>query len=187
MRRESSTLADVCDQIQQKIHANADNQKLPHEFPDWQSCVEDRDATIYKLGAAVVNLCQMVEYLASEQQRGGVATPLHEAKGHRQDAGAPSVAYWAWSDRQLPDGTIVWTSPSGHTYTTRPGSRLLFPALCQPTGELPTAPTAHRPSSDRGVMMPTRRRTRQQDRTHRINTERALNDLHVAERNQPPP
>ncbi len=63
------TLADLCDQIEQKIHANADNQKLPQEFPDWQSCIEDRDATIYKLSAAVVNLCQMVEFLASEQQR----------------------------------------------------------------------------------------------------------------------
>jgi hypothetical protein len=66
-------LADVCDQIEQKIHANADNQKLPQEFPDWQSCVEDRDATIYKLSAAVVNLCRMVEYLASEQQRGAAS------------------------------------------------------------------------------------------------------------------
>ena len=64
------TLADVCDQIEQKIHANADNQKSPQEFPDWQSCAADRDATIYKLSAAVVNLCRMVEYLASEQQRG---------------------------------------------------------------------------------------------------------------------
>jgi hypothetical protein len=67
------TLADVCDQIEQKIHANADNQRLPREFPDWQSCVEDRDATIYKLSAAVVNLCRVVEYLASEQQRGGAS------------------------------------------------------------------------------------------------------------------
>lgn len=66
-------LADVCDQIAQKIHANADNQRLPQEFPDWQSCVEDRDATIYKLSAAVVNLCRMVEHLASEQQRGGAS------------------------------------------------------------------------------------------------------------------
>ncbi|MGO9157012.1 hypothetical protein, partial [Mycobacterium sp.] len=56
-------LVDVCEQIEQKIHVNADNQKLPQEFPDWQSCVEDRDATIYKLSAAVVNLCRMVEYL----------------------------------------------------------------------------------------------------------------------------
>jgi hypothetical protein len=66
-------LADVCDQIEQKIHANADNQKLPQEFPNWQSCVEDRDATIYKLSAAVVNLCRMVECLAAEQQRRGAS------------------------------------------------------------------------------------------------------------------
>ena len=41
--------------------------------------------------------------------------------------------FWAgattgWHDEQLPDATIIWTSPSGHTYTTRPGSaaRLIF-------------------------------------------------------------
>jgi hypothetical protein len=61
------TLADLCDQIGQKIHLNADNQKPPQEFPDWQSCLADRDATIYKLSAAVVNLCQMVKHLASKQ------------------------------------------------------------------------------------------------------------------------
>ena len=65
------TLADLCEQIEQKIHANADNRKVPQEFPDWQSCLEDRDATIDKLSAAVVNLCRMVEYLASELHRGG--------------------------------------------------------------------------------------------------------------------
>ena len=41
-----------------------------------------------------------------------------------------------WHDRQYPDGTIIWTSPTGHTYTTHPGSRLLFPTLCKPTGTL---------------------------------------------------
>jgi hypothetical protein len=84
--------------------------------------------------------------------------------------------FWpAWRDEQRPDGTITWTSPSGHKYLTRPGSRLLFPALCLPTGELPTTPTSHPPPGDRGTMMPTRRRTREQDRTHRIDAERALN------------
>ena len=65
------TLADLFDQIEQKIHINADNQKVPQEFPDWQSCAADRDATISKLSAAIVNLCQMVKHLASEQQGGG--------------------------------------------------------------------------------------------------------------------
>jgi hypothetical protein len=96
--------------------------------------------------------------------------------------------FWAgWSDVQLPDGTVVWTTPGGQTYATHPGSRLLFPSLCLPTGELPTAPTIDRPLGDRGIMMPTRRRTREQDRAARIDAERALNDAHVAERNIPPP
>ena len=41
-----------------------------------------------------------------------------------------------WRDRQLPDGTIIWTSPTGHTYTTYPGSLHLFPRLCTPTATL---------------------------------------------------
>ncbi|MGE2816407.1 DUF222 domain-containing protein [Mycobacterium heidelbergense] len=84
--------------------------------------------------------------------------------------------FWTgWRDEQRPDGTVVWTSPAGQTYTTRPGSRLLFPILCLPTGELPTAPTTYRPIGDRGLMMLVRRRTREQDRRRRIDAERALN------------
>lgn len=90
-----------------------------------------------------------------------------------------------WRDLQHPSGTITWTAPSGHTYTTRPGSRLLLPSLYLPTGQLPTAPTSELPASQRGIMMPTRCRTRQ-DRAHRTNAERELNAAHVAERNQPP-
>ncbi|OBK45874.1 HNH endonuclease signature motif containing protein [Mycobacterium sp. 1081908.1] len=96
--------------------------------------------------------------------------------------------FWpGWRDRQWPDGTVVWTSPAGREYVTRPGSRLLFPSLCLPTGELPSAPTVYPPLGERGIMMPTRRRTREQDRNRRIDAERALNDERVAERNKPPP
>lgn len=34
-----------------------------------------------------------------------------------------------WRDRQLADGTIVWISPSGRTYTTTPAGAALFPDL----------------------------------------------------------
>lgn len=96
--------------------------------------------------------------------------------------------FWTgWHDEQRPDGTIAWTSPSGHRYVTQPGSRLFFPALCVPTGKLSTAPGQYRPAGNRGVMMPTRRRTRRQDRARRIDAERSLNAARVAERNQPPP
>lgn len=96
--------------------------------------------------------------------------------------------FWtAWRDEQRPDGTVNWTSPTGHVYTTRPGSRLLFPSLCLPTGDLPAMPGLDLRVDGRGVMMPKRRRSREQDRIRRINAERALNAAHVAERNQPPP
>ncbi|ORW09246.1 hypothetical protein AWC16_17920 [Mycolicibacter longobardus] len=84
--------------------------------------------------------------------------------------------FWGWRDQQLPDGTLILTSPSGQTYVTTPGSSLLFPRLCVPTGGLP-AP--RRPSDarcgDRTAMMPRRRRTRAQDRAARINSERNQN------------
>jgi hypothetical protein len=44
--------------------------------------------------------------------------------------------FWGWRDQQLPDGTVILDSPSGKTYVTTPGSALLFPSLCAPTGDL---------------------------------------------------
>ena len=79
------------------------------------------------------------------------------------------------------------TAPTGHTYTTHPGSKLLFATLCLPTLALPPPPPAPEPRGDRGVMMPKRRHTRAHNRQHAIAAERRLNDAHVAERNKPPP
>ena len=91
-----------------------------------------------------------------------------------------------WRDEQFADGTIVWTAPSGQTYTTHPGSALLFPTLCTPTAPAPIQPTIDT-TTDRGLKMPKRRRTRAQNRARRIQEERRLNDDLVAERNKPPP
>ncbi|HSS26104.1 MAG TPA: HNH endonuclease signature motif containing protein [Mycobacterium sp.] len=85
--------------------------------------------------------------------------------------------FWGWRDQQLPDGTVILTSPSGRTYVTTPGSALLFPSLCLSTGGVP-APEADPPldyCGDRTAMMPKRRRTRAQNRAHRIATERRYN------------
>lgn len=91
-----------------------------------------------------------------------------------------------WTDRQLPDGTVVWVSPTGKQYSTAPGSRLLFPAWNSTTATLiPAAPVER--SHSRGIMMPVRKRSRAAERALRIRCERAGNDKHVAERNRPPP
>ncbi|WP_341286263.1 HNH endonuclease signature motif containing protein [Mycobacterium decipiens] len=85
--------------------------------------------------------------------------------------------FWGWQDKQLPDGTLILTSPAGHTYVTTPASALLFPSLCRATGAIPS-PEADPPPGycpERTAMMPRRRRTRTQDRAHRIATERRHN------------
>ena len=46
-----------------------------------------------------------------------------------------------------PTPRMIWTSPSGQTYITTPGSALLFPGLCAPTGALDPIP--HRPRCTR--------------------------------------
>jgi hypothetical protein len=94
--------------------------------------------------------------------------------------------FWpGWSDRQSPDGTVVITTPTGHTYTTKPGSSLYFPAWAITTPAPPS--TLAEPGEHRTLMMPKRKRTRSQTRAQRIKAERALNDAYVAERTIPPP
>jgi hypothetical protein len=95
--------------------------------------------------------------------------------------------FWGWLARQLPDGTIIWTSPGGQTYTTHPGSRLLFPSLCRPTAPVSTPANVASVEPNRGLMMPRRKHTREYNRQRSIEAERKLNDEYVAERNKPPP
>ena len=96
--------------------------------------------------------------------------------------------FGGWGEQQLPDGTLILTSPTGHTYVTTPGSALLFPSLCRSTGGVP-APEANPPldyCGERTAMMPKRRRTRAQDRAARIAAERRHNrDARTTQRPEP--
>lgn len=53
-----------------------------------------------------------------------------------------------WGDTQLPDGTVVWTSPTGQTYRTTPAGVDLFPQLRAQACARP-APTQHSRSKRR--------------------------------------
>lgn len=81
-----------------------------------------------------------------------------------------------WADRQLPDGTIIWTAPTGRTYTTHPGSRFFLPAWNITTAELPVSRQGAPLSANRGCMMPRRHRTRAADRAQRTKARRAQLD-----------
>ncbi|ORV58935.1 hypothetical protein AWC03_13410 [Mycobacterium europaeum] len=82
--------------------------------------------------------------------------------------------FWGWHDEQLPDGTVIWRLPDGHGYVTTPGSALLFPGLCAPTGDVP-APTPRERCGQRTARMPLRVRTRAQNRAHHVAAERRRN------------
>ncbi|KZS61097.1 hypothetical protein [Mycobacterium pseudokansasii] len=76
----------------------------------------------------------------------------------------------------MPDGAVIWTSPSGDTYVTTPGSALLFPSLCAPTGEAPRqASQATACCGDRTAKMALRATTRAQNRARYIAAERRKN------------
>lgn len=92
--------------------------------------------------------------------------------------------FWRWKEQQLPDATLILTSPAGRTYVTTPGSALLFPSLCAPTADTPPpAPARLEPCAERTAMMPKRRRTRAHDRAGRIAAERRHNrDARLAAR-----
>jgi hypothetical protein len=96
-----------------------------------------------------------------------------------------------WSETQKPDGTIILTTPTGHTYTSIPTSRLLFPTVNTTSAPIaPGTPTPRAPkprAPDKTAKMPKRQRTKAKDRAYRIAAERALNDAHVAERTRAAP
>lgn len=85
--------------------------------------------------------------------------------------------FWGWHDQQHPDGTVIWTSPDGQTYTTHPGSRTLFPTLCRPTAPVTITPptTDTTDAATRTLAMPRRTTTRLHNRTQAITDERRHN------------
>jgi hypothetical protein len=90
-----------------------------------------------------------------------------------------------WSDEQLADGTIVWTTPTGRRKHVPPGSRVLFPDW-NTTTPVPTTPQpAGVPTRGRELTMPLRARTRADRHRNTIRAERARNQQ--ADLANPPP
>jgi len=91
-----------------------------------------------------------------------------------------------WTEHQSADGTVTFTAPTGHQYTTQPAGAALYPALATPTGAPDISPDSGPPATNRGLAMPTRTRSRDEDRRARIARERGVRaELNAAA--QPPP
>ncbi len=61
-------------------------------------------------------------------------------------------------------------------YTTKPGGSLFFPIFASPTGEVAIQKLTAEPGENRGLMMPRRKRTRQEDQQKRVEAERSINE-----------
>lgn len=84
-----------------------------------------------------------------------------------------------WRDRQLPDGTVVWTSPTGRVFETRPGSAEVIPELVDALNGTVQRPLLRR-CADRAA-----RRAARVARIRRENRVRlAGNDLHDRRRRE---
>ena len=81
--------------------------------------------------------------------------------------------FGGWRDRQLADGTVIWTSPTGHVYTTSPAGTDLFPELGRPACAPPIPDRRSRSQQRAGRIMRERRHNREQ---RPINEERRLLD-----------
>jgi hypothetical protein len=81
--------------------------------------------------------------------------------------------FWGWRDKQLADGTVIWTLPGQQTYVTTPGSALFFPILMAPTPAPEARPVEA--EGDRTVLMPLRKTTRARNRVNGIASERRRN------------
>jgi hypothetical protein len=80
-----------------------------------------------------------------------------------------------WSDIQNPDGTVIVNTPTGHTYTSIPFSRILFPTSSTASPPVQRGSPRKEVAADKSAKMPKRKRTKAQDRAYRIAAERALN------------
>ena len=92
-----------------------------------------------------------------------------------------------WSDVQMPDGTIIVTTPTGRTHTTIPTSRLLFPTVNTTSAPVQRGSPRKTAAVNKTAKMPKRKRSKAKDRAYRIAAERALNAAHIALNTTPPP
>jgi hypothetical protein len=81
--------------------------------------------------AGICDIDHTVPFNHADPASGGLTVPWNLAcycrEHHRLKTfhGGPR----GWRDEQLPDGTIIWTSPTGRSYRTTPGGPDLFPQM----------------------------------------------------------
>jgi hypothetical protein len=155
---------------------------IPDELRHW---VKARDLVCRFPGCdRPIELCDLDHTIAWDD---GGPTHASDLKGYCRHHHGVKTFRDGWSEVQLPDGTLILTTPTGRTYKTIPTSRLLFPTVNTTSAPItPGSPRKPR-GPDKTAKMPKRKRSKAQQRAYRIAAERALNEAYIAAHTTPPP
>ncbi|EUA13289.1 hypothetical protein I546_1887 [Mycobacterium kansasii 732] len=52
--------------------------------------------------------------------------------------------FWGWREQQLPDGTLILTSPAERTHVTTPAAPCYSQVCAHPPASFPSTPHHHR-------------------------------------------
>jgi hypothetical protein len=81
--------------------------------------------------AVICDLDHTIPFDHADPSRGGL-TVAHNLKCLCRQHHRLKTFHDGWRDEQLPDGTALWTSPTGEVYRTVPGGVALFPDIGSP-------------------------------------------------------
>jgi hypothetical protein len=155
---------------------------IPDELRHW---IKARDLVCRFPGCdRPIEFCDLDHTIAWDD---GGPTHASDLKGYCRHHHGVKTFRDGWSEVQLPDGTLILTTPTGRTYKTLPTSRLLFPTVNTTSAPItPGSPRKPR-GPDKTAKMPKRKRSKAKERAYRIAAERALNEAYIAAHTTPPP
>jgi hypothetical protein len=109
--------------------------------------------------AAMCDLDHTVPFCHTDPDRGGLTVAANLKCLCRQHHRLKTFVT-GWRDEQLPDGTVVWTSPAGRVYRTLPGSADLFTTASKPAPCRTPTPRRRRPADTTSHLARLRERNR---------------------------
>ena len=119
--------------------------------------------------AVVCDVDHTIPFNRSDPRKGGLTLACNLkclCRQHHRDKTFDE----GWRDEQLPDGTVIWTSPTGDVYRTVPGCADLFPDLISGSACQEPKPLRRNRSQERAARIARIRR--------RNRVQRPLNEAH---------
>ena len=98
--------------------------------------------------AVICDVDHTIPFNRVDPRNGGLTVPWNLkclCREHHRD----KTFVDGWRDEQFPDGTVIWTSPTGEVYRTAPGCVDLFPEMAPPTACREPKPLRRNRSRDR--------------------------------------